>query len=171
MNKNLLILEGSPRKKGNSTVLHGLKISPCNNCDLCKGDVDFCVLKDDMQTIYPKILAADGVLFATPIYWFTFTAQLKLCIDRWYGLWNQQPDFLRSKPVGVILTFGDPDLYSSGAINAVHTFESMFRYTGSEIAGWVFASLSDVGDAQKHPELLESASALGKKFAAMLENR
>jgi multimeric flavodoxin WrbA len=121
------------------------------------------VIEDDMQQLYPKLAAADAIILASPIYCFTFTAQLKLCIDRWYAF---QPDLkaLSGKLFGIILTYGDDDLYSSGAINAIHTFETMCRFLNSRIAGIVHGSLSDVGDAEKHPELLEQARQLGERL-------
>jgi multimeric flavodoxin WrbA len=181
MANDILILKGSPRKQGNSAVLadraadgaretgarvesiflHGLNILPCDGCDKCLGSGE-CAISDDMQEIYPKILAADAIILASPIYWFTFTAQLKLCIDRWYALWNRGNDPFRHKKLGIILTFGDPDVFASGAINAIHTFESMSRYMQAEISGLVYGSLADVGDAEKHPELMEQAYQLGR---------
>ena len=91
MTRKLLILKGSPREKGNSNVLadraaagaleagaevesvylHGLDIRPCDGCDLCKENGEFCVIDDDMQSLYPKLLEADAMLLASPIYWFT----------------------------------------------------------------------------------------------------
>jgi multimeric flavodoxin WrbA len=179
----ILILKGSPREKGNSSVLadqlalgaqkaeaqverialHGLDLRPCDGCDFCK-ETGACVLKDDMQPIYTKLLAADAVVLASPIYWFTYSAQLKTCIDRWYALWNFKPEAFKGKPFAVILTYGDDDLYTSGAINAIHTFETMFRFLQADIAGWVYGSLSDIGDAEKHPELMQQAYHLGESL-------
>lgn len=181
---NILVLKSSPRPQGNSNFLadqaadgarqaggqvevvslHGLDIRPCDGCDFCV-ETGVCVLKDDMQTIYPSLLKADALLLSSPIYWFTYTAQLKLCIDRWYGVWNYRKDFLKGKPVGVILSYGDDDLYSSGAVNAIHTFESMLRYLKADFAGIVHGTLSEVGDAAKHPELLAKARKLGELLA------
>ena len=118
-----------------------------------------------MQILYPKLRNADAIVLASPIYWFTYTAQLKLCIDRLYGLWNVKPDFFRGKPAGVILVYGDTDPYTSGGINAIHTFETMFRFLQAPIAGFVYGSLSDVGDAEKNPALLEQAEQLGQRLA------
>ena len=108
---------------------------------------------------------AGAVLLASPVYWFTFNAQLKAFIDRWYGLWKNQPHFLRGKPVGIILTYADADENTSGAVNAIHTLESMFTYLGAPLAGIVHGSLSAPGDAAKNPALLQAAYALGKKLA------
>ncbi|KAF0107056.1 MAG: NADPH-dependent FMN reductase [Anaerolineaceae bacterium] len=184
MNRNILILKGSPREKGNSAILadraadgarqaganvesvylHGLDIRPCDACDLCAGGV--CVIEDDMLPLYPKLAAADAILLASPVYWFTYSAQLKLCIDRWYGFQGNRWREVSGKEFGVILTYGDTDLYTSGAINAIHTFETMCRFLKSEIAGIVHGSLGDAGDAEKHPELLQQAFDLGKRLAA-----
>lgn len=184
MSKNILILKGSPRPNGNSNVLadqvaegarqsgaqvesiflHGLSIHPCDGCDFCV-ETGVCVIKDDMQAIYPKLLAADALVLASPVYWFCYSAQLKTCIDRWYAVWNYQKTLFKGKPVGIVLSYGDEDLQSSGGINAVHAFESMLNFVQAELAGVVHGSLSDVGDAAKHPELLEQARQLGAKLA------
>jgi len=186
--KNVLILKGSPRKLGNSSTLadqaaggaesagaavesiylHSMDLRPCRGCDGCR-KTGVCVIKDDMHLLYPKVLAADAVLLASPIYWSTYSAQLKICIDRWYALWNAHPDMFKHKPVGIILSYGDTDLYTSGGINAIHSFESMFKFLGANIAGWVYGSLSDIGDAQKQPELMEKAYQLGQKLVQAAE--
>jgi len=147
-----------------SFYLHGMDIRPCDGCDECL-HTGVCVIKDDMQKLYPKLIAADAIVLASPIYWFTYSAQLKACIDRWYALWNDQHDLFKRKVFGVVFTYGDDDLYTSGGINAIHTLETMFRFLQTEVAGWVYGSLGDVGDAQKHPELMEKAYRLGKKLA------
>jgi multimeric flavodoxin WrbA len=183
MSKILVILKGSPRQLGNSAVLadqaaagardsgaqvesfylHGMDIRPCDGCDECR-ETGVCVVGDDMQKLYPRLQVADAILLASPIYWFTFTAQLKTCIDRWYSLWNYKNDIFKARPFGVILTYGDSDLFTSGGINAIHTFETMFRFIQADAVGWVYGTLSEVGDAQKHPELMEKAYRLGKKL-------
>ncbi len=184
MRKKLLVLKGSPRERGNSAVLadraaaaaaeagwdvecvslQTLDIRPCDGCDLCRETGVYCVIEDDMQPLYPKLIEADALLLASPVYWFTFSAQLKLCIDRWYGLWNVQHDAFRGTRIGVILAYGDSDLYTSGGINAVYTFQSMFDFLHAPILGVVHGSLNDVGDAAQHPELLAAAYELGRKL-------
>jgi multimeric flavodoxin WrbA len=185
MARKVLILKGSPRERGNSAsladraaagaleagaqvesvYLHGLDIRPCDGCDLCKENGEYCVIEDGMQPLYPKLLEADALVLASPIYWFTYSAQLKLCIDRWYGLWNFKPDLFKGKPMGIILTYGDTDPYTSGAINAINSFETMFRFLHAPILGIVYGSVSDPGDAEKQPELMEQAYRLGQRLA------
>jgi len=58
-------------------------------------------------------------------------------------LWNIDHDAFRGKPVGIILTFGDTDLYTSGGINSIHTFETMFRFLRAPIAGMVYGSVKN----------------------------
>jgi multimeric flavodoxin WrbA len=184
--KKILILKGSPRERGNSAILaeqlaagarlagaevesiylHSLDIRPCDGCDLCSGAGGTCIIEDDMQPLYPKLAAADAIVLATPVYWFTYSAQLKLCIDRWYGFQGDRWQQVRNKQYALVLTYGDTDLYNSGGINAIHTVETMCRFLQSELVGIIHGTLGDVGDAEKHPELMEQARKLGEKLAA-----
>jgi multimeric flavodoxin WrbA len=185
MPKQILILKASPREKGNSATLanrlaagataagaqvesiylHGLDIRACDACDLCQEPGSGCVIEDDMQPLYPKLARADAIVLASPIYWFTFSAQLKLCMDRWYAFTSSRYQELQDKPFGIILTYGDTDLYTSGAINAIHTFESMARFLHGQLVGIVHASLDEAGEAEKQPALLEQACQLGRQLA------
>ncbi len=185
MGCKMLILNGSPRERGNSAALaaqvaagameagwqvenvslQSMDIRPCDGCDLCKETGEICVIHDDMQSLYPRLIEADALVLASPVYWFTYSAQLKLCIDRWYGLWNDDHNVFRGKPIGIVLAYGDTDLYTSGGVNAINTFESMFRFLEAPIVGMVYGSLMDPGDAEKHPELMRAAYELGSKIA------
>jgi len=187
MSKKVLILKGSPRKNGNSSVLadqvafgaqkhgaevesfrvHAMNIQPCDACDSCLETNGVCVIGDDMQMLYPKIRHADTLVLASPIYWFTFSAQLKLCIDRWYAFQPIRKEAWSGKNIGIVLTYGDSDPYESGAVNAMYTFQSMFRYLELEIAGMVYGSASEIGDVEKQPELMQKAYQLGEKLATM----
>ncbi len=186
MGKSILILKGSPRENGNSSVLaeqvaagaraagaqvetvwlHGLEIQPCTACEGCGGPDARCVIEDDMQSLYPKLAAAEAIVLASPVYWFTMSSQLKRCIDRWFAFQATDWQELRGKKFGVVLAYGDTDLNASGGINAVHTFESMCRYLRGEIVGIVHGSLSTVGDAEKKPALMRDAFRLGERLAA-----
>lgn len=187
MGKNILILKSSPRKNGNSNTLadrvtegardagatveshnlHEMDIRPCDACNSCLETDGVCVVGDDMQVLYPKLRQADAIVLASPIYWFTFSAQLKTCIDRWYAFEGAEEHPLRRKRFGIVLVYGDSDPYNSGAVNAIHTFESMFRYIKAEIVGLVYGSANDIGDVQKQPELMEKAYQLGRKIVAV----
>ena len=97
----IIILEGSPNRKGSSNLLadcfkqgaeeagHTVEIidaahadiHPCTGCIHC-GYEGPCVQKDEMDRIRPKILEADMLVFATPLYYYGMSAQLKTVIDR-----------------------------------------------------------------------------------------
>lgn len=190
MSRFVLALKGSPRENGNSNTLaeqviagareagaevesvwlHQMDIHPCDGCDVCH-ETEMCIIKDDMQKIYPLLEKADAILIASPIYWFTISAQSKLCIDRWYALERPEGNLLRGKQFGIVLTFGDSDLYTSGGINAIHTFESMFRYIGGHIIGMVYGSAHKIGDVEKQPKLMERAYQLGITLGTGVSDR
>jgi multimeric flavodoxin WrbA len=183
--RRVLILKGSPRRRANSSiladrlaagaqaagatvesfVLHEMNIKPCDGCDACHAtDHSACIIADDMEILYPKLRDADAIVVASPIYWFTISAQAKLCIDRWYGLETTQGSALRGKQFAFILTYGDSDPWTSGAVNAIHTFQDMCRYLKAEVVDMVYGTASNEGDIEKQPKLLEKAYKLGQKL-------
>jgi multimeric flavodoxin WrbA len=188
MGVRVVILQGSPRPKGNSSTLadrvaagareggaevesfhlHSMDIRPCRGCDACL-KTGVCAVKDDMRTLGPKLRAADAIVLASPVYWFTMSAQLKTCMDRWYALWHPDNDFLKGKKIGIVLAYGDTNLVTSGGRNAIATIKSAASFLDAEIVGCVHGSLNAVGDAQKNPRLMASAFRLGKKLAQTKE--
>lgn len=92
-------------EKNEIEVIHPdkLKIAPCKGCGVCqcyKG----CVDQDDTNPTIDKIVAADMILFATPVYWWGMSAQLKQVIDKCYCKGMQ----LKEKKIGVIVVGGSP---------------------------------------------------------------
>ena len=99
---NILVLNGSPRKKGNTEImadafikgaseqghqvekvnLGHMKIAPCLACEFCFTHNGVCVQKDDMAEILDKMVEADVIVLATPVYFYTMDAQMKTLIDR-----------------------------------------------------------------------------------------
>lgn len=186
MVKKILEITSSPRKNGNSTLLahaiadgarscgarvetvdlHRLRIRPCTACDKCHADDDrFCVLRDDMQKVYAKVVAADGLIYASPVYWFTVSAQMKLFMDRCYALGGPGGYALKGKRMAVALTYGDVDPFRSGAANALRTFQDAFAYVGAEFVGYVYATGLAPGDVLKKKALLKEGFSLGRTLA------
>jgi len=182
----LLVLASSPRPKGNSTILAaeaargakdagaevkiirlaGMRIGPCRGCDGCrKPKAAGCVQKDDMRTLYGELRGAEAVLIATPVYWFTMSAQVKLFMDRLYAFGAEEYRPLKGKRVGIILTYGDADPFSSGAVNALRSFQDAFAYIGAPIEGMVYGSADKPGDVAANKALMKDAYALGRKLA------
>lgn len=101
----ILVLTGSPRRNGNSNTLatHFIRgaeeaghtvvrydagldeVSPCMACNACGMNGD-CVIDDGFDTVRENIVDADCVVFATPMYYFGMSAQLKAVIDRFYSI-------------------------------------------------------------------------------------
>jgi multimeric flavodoxin WrbA len=186
MGRKVMIAVGSPRKRGNSSTLaaqvaggakaggaevetvylHGMNIKPCTACGGCRKKVHVdCVIKDDMQRLYPKLRSADVIVIASPIYWFTFSAQTKLFMDRWYGLGGNDGYALAGKEFAVLLSYADADPFLSGAVNALHTLQDAVKFLEAELVGMVYGSASDAGEIKKNKALMKEAYDLGFKLA------
>ena len=184
--KKVLVFLGSPRKKGNSALLaaqvvdgaraagakvesfylHGMNIKACTACGACRSkNQKDCILKDDMNPLYSKLRQADAIVMATPVYWFTVSAQTKLFMDRWYAMGGEAGYPFKGKQFGIVLTYGDEDPFSSGAVNALRTFQDALGYVGAEIVGMVYGSASEKGEIKKNKSLLKKAFQLGKDLA------
>ncbi|MGD9047296.1 MAG: flavodoxin family protein [Anaerolineae bacterium] len=185
--KQIVIVKGSPREDGNSAVLanqvaegareagaqvesfylHGMEINACDACDACHAEpYSGCIVEDDMQILYPKLLDANALVIASPIYWFTVSAQTKLFIDRCYALVDAEGYALRGRKVGIVLTYGDSDPFNSGAVNAMRAFQDAYAYVGAEIVGMVYGSADAAGEIGANEELMAKAHSLGKLLGA-----
>jgi multimeric flavodoxin WrbA len=127
----ILGLSCSPRKNGNTVFLlnealkgaqqegadvelysvSGKTIEPCDGCFTCAKTGE-CHIKDDMQEIYDKMVAADGIIFGTPIYMHCMAAQTKIIIDRTMGLGSSEKG-LANKVGGVVAVCGSLGLSSA----------------------------------------------------------
>jgi multimeric flavodoxin WrbA len=183
--RKVVIVNGSPRRRGNSAILaeqvtagaqaagaevqifnlHEMEINPCDACDGCQSaPYSGCINGDDMQELYPELHAADALVIASPVYWFTVSAQTKLFMDRCYAMIDADGWSLRGKQVGIVMVYGDSDAFSSGAVNAFRTFQDGFRYVGAEIVDFVHGSASDPGEIRDNERVMQQAYALGQKL-------
>lgn len=112
MSKHVLILSGSLRKGGNSDLLcdeflrgaqeagnqvekiflRSRKIAPCNACYFCKRSGGQCAIRDDMAEVLDKMQAADVIVMASPVYFYSIDAQMKAVIDRSVARWTDIPN-------------------------------------------------------------------------------
>ena len=183
----VIVVMGSPRRRGNSATLaeqviagaqaagaevesfylHGMDIRPCTACDICREATDEdCVIDDDMRTLDPKLRRADALVIASPIYYFTVSAQTKLFMDRCYALGGPQGNAIAGKRIGIVLTYGDTDPFNSGAVNALRTFQDAFDYIGAEIVGKVYGSADKAGEVRDNRDLMERAYRLGEQLGS-----
>lgn len=131
MVKKVLILSGSPRKGGNSDILcdeflrgaeesgndvekirvSSKKIAPCRGCYYCNEHNGLCVHKDDMAEILQKMIDADVLVLASPVYFYSVDAQIKALIDRTVARWLEVKD----KEFYYIVTMADANVRSADA--------------------------------------------------------
>ena len=109
MAKKVLVLSASPRKGGNSDLLcdqfmlgatdaghqvekiflRDKRIGHCTACDACQGNGGRCVQQDDMAEILDRMIRADVIVMATPVYFYTMNGQMKTLIDRTYARYTE----------------------------------------------------------------------------------
>lgn len=137
----VLILNGSPRPKGNTIALAAafaegaksvghdvetvnvarLKVTGCLGCEYCHSvGAGKCVQKDDMQELYPKLADAEMILIASPVYYWGFTGQMESVISRFYA-----PGQPAAKKYALLLSSGSPGVYD-GPISQYRSFVSYF---------------------------------------------
>lgn len=129
MSKTILILSGSPRKGGNSDLLcdefmrgaqeagHSVekirvaekKIAPCSACYYCCQSGGVCAHKDDMAEVLQKMIDADVIVLASPVYFYSIDAQLKAVIDRTVARWLE----VENKEFYYIVTMADEETESA----------------------------------------------------------
>lgn len=124
MSKKVLILEGSPRKNGNSDILcdefmRGAveagnevekirvaekNIGYCRACYACR-DTGVCAIKDDMAEVMQKMIDCDVMVLASPVYFYSICAQLKTVLDRSVARWTE----VKNKQMYYIVTAAEPE--------------------------------------------------------------
>ena len=176
----------TPRQRGNSDILtdHALEgaeeagasiekirlndysLTPCTACDGCQKTADApCIIDDDGKELIGKMAGSDAIILASPIYFFTVCAQIKILMDRSYalgggGFWGA----LAGKRLGVILTYEDSNPKSSGVLNAIGMFKDFARFLKMELADIVHESCYAEAEILGNPQALKNARELGKKL-------
>ena len=165
----ILILQGSPRAKGNTAwmaeefkkaaeaaghdvtlvdVAHK-KIAGCLACEYCHGKGNgTCVQKDDMQELYPLLAEAECLVLASPIYYFTMSAQIQAAIQRFYAIWKPA----KVKKTALLLSSHSPNVYDG----AIAEYKGIISFCGYEDAGIVTAK----ADEQKTDALRAKLAAI-----------
>jgi len=155
MSENIVILFGSPRKNGNTDKLTtafiqgaesagknvilfritDMTINFCIGCSHCFENKSICIHKDDMEKILDAIRNADALVFASPVYYCSVSAQLKLALDRTCALTNEQT---LVKQAALLMTCADET--SDTAEGAIVMYKSVLAYKKWYNAGIVIAT-------------------------------
>lgn len=130
-----------------------MKIAGCLGCEYChtKGKGN-CVQKDDLEKIMPAYKEADMIVFASPIYYFTMTAQMEAAIQRVYCIGKPA----KATKAALLLSSGSPGVYDS----AIAQFKAYMGYAGIEAAGVITANGDENKSEAKLNEIREFAKSL-----------
>ncbi|MDY6988062.1 MAG: NAD(P)H-dependent oxidoreductase [Thermodesulfobacteriota bacterium] len=180
----VLGLQGSPRIKGNTSILlteflgeaerigantccidvSRKDISPCQECGNCEKK-GYCPIDDDMQQIYPLLRRAEIIVMATPVFFYGPTAQLKALIDRSQTLWARRyvhslVDPGRRWRQGVLLSVGATkghDLFQGIGLTAKYFFDALgARFEGAQDS-LTYRQVEEAGEIKQHPTALPDA--------------
>jgi len=169
MNQNVLVLSASPRKGGNSDLLcdqfmkgateagnhaekifvQEKKINFCRGCLACQKNGGECVQDDDMAEILEKMIRADVLVLATPVYFYNMDAQMKVLIDRTCSRYTE----ISNKKMYLIATSTDTGPNAmDGTINGFKA--ALSCYPDVEVAGIICGTgVTNVGDIKGKPEM------------------
>ena len=184
----VLGIMGSPRIKGNTDLLldealkgaqsqgaevkkiivDNLNISPCREYYGCLRDGN-CVIRDDMDSIYPKLLEADGVIVASPMFFYGLTSQVKALIDRCQALWARKYVLKQNLPYkgrkGAFIAVGatkGQKLFDGSILTVKYFFQAIgVDYT----AELLVRGVDKKGEIREHPTALKDAFELGSRLA------
>lgn len=152
------ILRGSETKGHTSEklYLYDYSISPCIDCRNCKKGNHICAINDGMREIYPKLEAADLIIFATPLYWYGPTGKMKLLIDR------LRPFIANAKLNGKKAVVATASEEGSGACGPLlEMFRISFNYLRMEFVGKIFVKAYEKGEIAEDEKELERAYKFG----------
>ena len=182
MGKKIVILNGSPRKKGNTSALvksftegaesagntvtefflSGMDIHGCKGCFGGHSSREYpCVQKDDMAQIYPAVRESDVVVLATPLYYWNMSGQIRTAIDRLFALEEGDGNLFRGHDrSSALLMAAEGNGFDDVLLYYDHLMEHLrWKNLGHVLAG----GNTDVGDVEGKPELKE-AYELGKSI-------
>jgi len=179
---------GSPRIKGNTNlildealngvqsqgaevekiIIDKLKIAPCREFYGCLRDGN-CVIRDDMDDIYPKLLNADIVIVASPMFFYGLTSQVKALIDRCQALWARKYILKQTPPnsarKGAFIAVGatrGKKLFDGSILTVKYFFQSIGVKYVDEL---LVRGVDKKGEIMEHPTALSDAFELGRRLA------
>jgi multimeric flavodoxin WrbA len=166
-NTEILLKEalGAAKKAGAETEFFTVvnkTIGPCLACNSCRKE-GICAQQDDMQPLYDKMLAADGIIFGTPIYFYNMTAQSKAVMDRTVAFGHPKRN-LHNKVGGIVVVGA-----SQGNISTIKDLGFYFVSRKMLYAGCISAYGMAEGDVKQLPKCLEATRNLGRGMVKLLE--
>ncbi len=184
----VLGIMGSPRLKGNTDLLleealkgaqsqgaevekilvDKLNIAPCQECHGCLKDGN-CIIRDDMDDIYPKLLNADGVIVASPIFFYGLSSQVKALIDRCQALWARKYILKWNPPnsgrKGVFISVGatrGKQLFDGSILTVKYFFQVIGVKYADEL---LIRGVDKRSEIKEHPTALSDVFELGRRLS------
>jgi multimeric flavodoxin WrbA len=192
----ILAIYGSPRRKGNTSellkravrgatesgaqieeiFLRDLKISPCLEIYGCK-KTGRCVINDDFQDVYDKILSSHGIMLASPIFFYMVSAHTKILMDRCQALWVKKY-WLNNMPIENKSNTKKALFISVGATRGKRLFDGVllgvrYFFDAIDVELWksiLYRGLDLEGDVLHHPDYLEEAYSSGKELVNIVQD-
>lgn len=147
-----------------------LDINACAECGGCDRTGE-CVVGDEMQGVYPKLLDADAIIISSPVFFYGPPSQVKALIDRCQALWNRR---ILAKKGEALKRYdgGRGFLIAVGATKGEKLFDAIklivkYFFDALDMSfedGLYFKGIEARGEAANHPEALEQAFEFGKKI-------
>lgn len=181
MSKKIVILNGSPRKNGNTSTLtaafkkgaeeagntvtefhlSSMKINGCLGCWCGGKDPEHpCAQRDDMDKIYPVYKEADVVVLASPLYYWFVSGFLKNAFDRLFAVAEGNPGFRNPKKESVLIMAAE----GNGFEESEYWYDHLQKHIGWKSVGKILCSfVTQPGDTQGKKEI-EEAYQLGKSL-------
>lgn len=181
MNKKIIILNGSPRIKGNTSTLTkeftkgaeeagntvtefylgNMKINGCKGCFGGGKNPDSpCIQKDDMDKIYPVYKEADIIVLASPLYYWTISGYLKNAFDRLFAVAECDPDYRNPQKESILIMAAE----GYGFEESEYWYDSLEKHLGwKSIAKLLCGGVMGIGDINGKEGLCEAYN-LGKSI-------
>lgn len=188
MPKRILILSASPKKNGNTAILvdwfaEGVrskggqaeiintaflkyKTNGCISCRACQKRNEYeCVINDEVRPVLAKMIKADVIVMATPLYFFGPSAQLKLVFDRMFSLykWDNQAGIMQTPLKGKALVLLASAFEDVGLDALEKPFALTAKYTGMKFKSLLVSNAGVSGGLKGNALIRAKAIALGKK--------
>jgi len=165
------VLEGARSKgaKADKIILNQLKFFPCQECKIMPDDGS-CLVNDDMQSVYKKIKQTDAIVFASPIFFGSLSAQSKTMIDRFQCAWRAKyilkKDTGYKKIPGVFISVEGSNR-KDFFVNARSIVKNLFATINAQYKGELFCSgIDEKAAILKHEDCLKKAFGIGCTIAS-----
>ncbi|MGD0237253.1 MAG: flavodoxin family protein [Syntrophorhabdales bacterium] len=173
---------GSAREGGNTEILLDIALEEARNlggstskitlrdkviaeCDGCMGcaQTGECVIQDDMQEVYKQIREADGIIWATPVYYWSMSGLTKIALDRTYAL--NFPTLQQAGKIGGLIVVAG----GRGCMSAANPFLMYFIYNHMFSAEFAYAYAREKAEVKKDTIAVAMARTMVRQMHALFQ--